>query len=61
MVHCQLFNTEEVTKGGIKTNKQKIDMQKNSKMLDVNSTVSVITLDVYGLNTNFKAKTGKRV
>ena len=55
MIHCQLFNTEEVTKGGIKTNK-KIDMQKKSKMLDVNSTVSVITLDVYGLNTNFKAK-----
>lgn len=30
-------------------------------MLDVNSTVSVITLDVYGLNTNFKAKIGERV
>ena len=30
-------------------------------MLDVNSTVSVITLDVCGLNTNFKAETGKRV
>lgn len=30
-------------------------------MLDVKSTLTVITLDVCGLNTNFKAEIGKRI
>lgn len=58
MVHCQLFNIE-VTKGEIKTKNNRC--RKIAKMLDVKSTLTVITLDVCGLNTNFKAEIGKRI
>lgn len=50
-----LFNTKD-SNGAIEEQKKKWDMKKTSKIVDINPTISIITLNMSELNTPLKGR-----